>query len=62
MFGLCGATCAQGFSLGCTQPEAAFSESTPNFVPGVPHSPSPHIPWEFSFGLYEAEGLEKEGT
>lgn len=25
-------------------------------------SHSPHIPWEFSFGLYEAEGLEKEGT
>lgn len=38
------------------------SLSTPNFVPGVPHSPSLHIPWEFSFGLYEAEGLEKEGT
>ena len=48
--------------LGCTQPEAAFSQSTPNFVPGLPHSPSPHIPWEFSLGLYEAEGLEREGA
>ena len=50
--------------LGCWGPDSLKQPSlgsTPSFVPGLPHSPGPHIPWEFSLVLHEVEGLEREG-